>query len=390
MDAHPTDQDAIVIGGGFYGATIASYLVKARGMKRVMLIEREDALLKRASRNNQARIHNGYHYPRSFTTAYRSRVNLRKFVLDWPDAVKRDFIKLYAIAGTNSKVTPKQFERFCHEIGARITNAPASLRALFEPRLVSDVYLVDEFAFDYTHLAQWAARELAATGVDVRLDTRVIAVEGDYGGKLNVALQRNNMVRDSLSCRYLFNCTYSGLNHVGGQFTPTQTRLKHEIAEIALVDMPARIRNYGITLMDGPFFSTLPFPSAGLHSLTHVRYTPHFQWLDEPGADPYARLDAYAKQSRADRMLRDAARYVPALSQARHVESLFEVKTVLSKNEIDDGRPILLEKNPHLPGCYSVLGGKLDNIYDVLEKLDAESIAADAQPERGDMGVTYA
>jgi len=390
MDSHSTDQDAIVIGGGFYGATIASYLVKARGLKRVMLVEREDALLKRASRNNQARIHNGYHYPRSFTTAYRSRVNLRKFVLDWPDAVKRDFIKLYAIAGANSKVTSKQFERFCHEIGARISHPPASLRALFEPRLIADVYLVDEYAFDYTHLSAWAERELAANGVDVLLDTRVVAVEHQEGGKLNVALQRNGIANDPISCRYLFNCTYSGLNHVGGEFTPTQTRLKHEIAEIALVDMPSHLRDYGITLMDGPFFSTLPYPSAGLHSLTHVRYTPHFQWLDEPGADPYARLEAYAKQSRADRMLRDAARYVPALSQARHVESLFEVKTILSKNEIDDGRPILLEKHSHLPGCYSVLGGKLDNIYDVLEKLDAEHFASDAQAEHGNAGVTYA
>jgi hypothetical protein len=32
----------------------------------------------------------------------------------------------------------------------------------------------------------------------------------------------------------------------------------------------------------------------------------------------------------------------------------------------------LFEKHSELPGCYSVLGGKIDNIYDVLEKLDAE------------------
>jgi hypothetical protein len=42
------------------------------------------------------------------------------------------------------------------------------------------------------------------------------------------------------------------------------------------------------------------------------------------------------------------------------------------KNEGDDGRPILFEKHLEMPGCYSVLGGKIDNIYDVLEKLDAE------------------
>jgi hypothetical protein len=57
-----------------------------------------------------------------------------------------------------------------------------------------------------------------------------------------------------------------------------------------------------------------------------------------------------------------------------YVDSLFEVKTVLVKNEGDDGRPILFEKHFKLPGCYSILGGKIDNIYDVFEKLDVEQL----------------
>ena len=73
-----------------------------------------------------------------------------------------------------------------------------------------------------------------------------------------------------------------------------------------------------------------------------------------------------------DRMLRDAGHYLPALLGSEYVDSLFEVKTVLVNNEHDDGRPILFEKHPELPGCYSVLGGKIDNIFDVIEKLDAE------------------
>ena len=36
--------------------------------------------------------------------------------------------------------------------------------------------------------------------------------------------------------------------------------------------------NYGVTIMDGPFMSSIPFPQRNLHSLTHVRYTPHFTW----------------------------------------------------------------------------------------------------------------
>jgi len=77
----------MAIGGGFYGAAIAIYQAKQRGFKNIVLIERDTALLTRASYDNQARVHNGYHYPRSFTTAYRSRINQPKFVHDWPSAV---------------------------------------------------------------------------------------------------------------------------------------------------------------------------------------------------------------------------------------------------------------------------------------------------------------
>ena len=75
-------------------------------------------------------------------------------------------------------------------------------------------------------------------------------------------------------------------------------------------------------------------------------------------------------------MVRDVGRYMPAVLKAKHVDSLCEVKTVLVKNEGDDGRPILFERHQNLPGCYSVLGGKIDNIYDVLETLDAEPLSA--------------
>ena len=97
-------------------------------------------------------------------------------------------------------------------------------------------------------------------------------------------------------------------------------------------------------------------------------------WNDKPGVDPYQKLNDYERATRVDRMVRDAGRYLPAVLDARYVDSLFEVKTVLIKNEIDDARPILFEKHEELPGCYSILGGKIDNIYDVLEKLDEEQI----------------
>ncbi|MES2612708.1 MAG: FAD-dependent oxidoreductase [Pseudomonadota bacterium] len=375
-------HDAIVIGGGFYGVVIAVYLARQRGLRRVALVERESALLRRASYNNQARVHNGYHYPRSFTTAYRSRVNLPAFVRDWGDAVVQDFTKVYAIARRNSKVTARQFERFCQNIGAPTQPAGPALRALFEPRLIEDVFEVQEYAFDAARLAQWAERELRDSGVQVLLGTTVTAVSrGAPGQRLQVTACASDgpdgaaEAAVQLGCQYLFNCSYSGLNHLGGDFPGTQTPLKHEITEMALVDPPAALKGLGVTVMDGPFFSLMPFPARGLHTLSHVRYTPHLHWSDQPGLDPHHRLAAYERASRFDRMLRDVGRYMPAMMSARHMESLFEVKTTLAKNEGDDGRPILFEKHGALPGCYSILGGKIDNIYDAIDKLEREALA---------------
>lgn len=366
------DADAVIIGGGFYGAAIAIYLAKQRGLRRVVLVEKETKLLGRASYHNQARVHNGYHYPRSFTTAFRSRVNLPNFVRDWPDAVKQDFTKLYAISRRNSKVTARQFERFCYQIGAKIQPADAGLRGLFEPRLIEAVFRVEEYAFDATKLAAWAKKELNEAGVEVHLSSRVAAISRGSTQGLVVSTLHGNGGTVSLKCRYVFNCTYSGLNQFAGDFPGTHTRMKQEVTEMALLKVPAVLKDIGVTVMDGPFFSMMPFPAKGLHTLSHVRYTPHFSWQDEAGVDPYKRLEEYDQASRVDRMVRDVGRYLPSVLDASYIDSLFEIKTVLLKNEGDDGRPILFEKHAEIPGCYSVLGGKIDNIYDVLEQLDTE------------------
>ena len=199
MSSLDQDQDAVVIGGGFYGAAIAVYLAKQRGLKRIRLIEREPALLMRASYNNQARVHNGYHYPRSFTTAYRSRVNLPKFVQNWPEAVKQDFTKLYAIARRNSKVNAKQFERFCRSIGSVIQPAPPELRALFEPRMIENVFLVEEYAFDTTKLASWAERELKECGVHVSYQTQVTEISKGVGTSLQVVAETKQGEQELIS-----------------------------------------------------------------------------------------------------------------------------------------------------------------------------------------------
>lgn len=360
--------DAVIIGGGFYGLAIASYLVNTRKLPKVLIIERENALMARASFNNQARVHNGYHYPRSFTTAYRSRINLPKFTQQYGKCVNNTFTKIYAIPVRNSKVTARQFYRFCVEIGAKIAAAPSKISNLFNPRLIKEVYQVEEFAFDATVLKELILAELNNQAEIIMGHTVTEVAQSD--SRISVSYANNtDQTWRQVCCRYLFNCTYSGLNQING-YHDTGADLKHEITELALVDTPSELKNLGITVMDGPFFSIMPFPAASLHTLSHVRYTPHCYWKDRTNQMPYLRLDDDIT-TRSEWMIRDAARYLPIIKDVIYRRSLYEVKTVLLRNEGDDGRPILFARSNRLPGAFSILGGKIDNIFDILEKLDA-------------------
>lgn len=363
----------LIAGGGFYGCAIALHLAR-RGCPGVVVVERERELLARASYRNQARVHGGYHYPRSYLTAYRSRVNEPRFRRDYAFAVVPDFTMLYAIATRHSRVTANQFERFMADIGAPFARAAAAHRALFDPRRVAAVYEVEEAAFDASRLRRHFERALPAAGVDVRCGT---AVAGTTlrGDRVDVVLRDRDGGR-RVEAAQVLNCTYGRLNRnvAGAGLTP----LKHETTEIALVEPPSPLARVGITVMDGPFFSCMPFPAEGCHSLSHVRYTPHGYFVDADGSrDPVAELDAAPPPSRVAYMIADAARYVPLMRGARHLRSLFEVKTVLVRNETDDGRPILLRREAGSPRLLSVLGSKIDNVYDALDALDA-LVPADA------------
>ena len=361
---------AIVIGGGFYGATIAAYLKTVRGFAEVVLLERAGDLLTRSSFANQARVHNGYHYPRSFTTAYRSVVNAPRFAREFGPAIKSDFVHLYALARRNSKVTPRQMERFCLEIGAPLEPAEPELARLFDPARIQRVYRAAESAFDADTLRRLMRARLAAAGVETRFGVEVERVYQTDTGVRIAALAHGQPME--FTADIAFNCTYSGLQSVLPPAPPLP--LKYEIAEMVLVEPPAVLKGLGVTVMDGPFFSLMPFPARDLHTLSHVRYTPHRAWTEAGSSSPYAVLDAYARDSRYDWMIRDAARYLPAIAACQPRASLFEVKTVLVRNEGDDGRPIFFERHAPFGRLVSVLGGKIDNVYDILERLDHEQL----------------
>lgn len=362
----------LVVGGGFFGCSLSVHL-REEANRKVVLLEAGEDLLQRASYSNQARVHNGYHYPRSLLTALRSRVNYPRFLAQFADCVDESFEKYYAISRGFSKVTANQFRILCETIGAPISPAPARVRKMFDAQLVEDVFTVRECAFDSAKLKKRMVVEMGRVGVDVRLRNEALRVRRLPNGDLEVDCKGPGG-EYQVVCKRVFNCTYSRINRLLEASGLPMIPLKHELTEISLVEVPESIKNLGITVMCGPFFSVMPFPSRGLHSFSHVRYTPHCQWQDAPGQpymDPYEVLASRRRRSNFVRMVADAKRYMPVLAGCKQIDYLLEVKTVLPRSEVDDSRPILFRKDQGLPGLNCIMGAKIDNVFDMIEYVSA-------------------
>ena len=368
-----TIYDAVVIGGGFFGCMIAKSLVTSKGFRKVKIIERESELLARASRWNQARVHAGFHYPRDRVTAYRSQKSLARFNTAYPHAVSENHTALYAIARRGSKVNARTFVNRMNRIGARLATARKEHLSLFSESQIEAVFEVHEPVFDAHRLRQAVAEEIAELNIETDYESEVIHVNPASGVSETIAIKGETPIR-TLS-KYVFNCSYGGFVSENESNGVSKTPIKHEECQIALLNPPTALRDLAITVMDGPFFSVMPFPMLGCVSLSHVRYTPRPSQFLEKDSNFFREVGAPTDFGRTQRMLLDASRYVPLIKRSELIGVFQENKTIMANSEKNDDRPIFFARSSINSHWFTVIGAKIDTVFDaieVLEKLELE------------------
>ena len=121
--------DRIIIGAGLYGLYSALFCCK-KGQK-VIVLECDDAPFKRATYINQARVHQGYHYPRSISTALKSAGYFERFNKDYAFCVNKEFDQIYATSSQYSWSDGKQFKAFCKAAASKLEfETPSNLRTV--------------------------------------------------------------------------------------------------------------------------------------------------------------------------------------------------------------------------------------------------------------------
>lgn len=367
--------DFAIIGGGIFGVYAALYL--ARQGQSVCLIEKETALFRKASIVNQARLHSGYHYPRSVATARMSDDNKARFTAEHRDFINTGFEKYYAIDRFGSFTDSQQFERFC-----KFINIPCErikMHPLFNFERIEALYKTEEYSFDPILIANFYRRRLETEKkVTTMLQTAVIRAEAG-NNRWELSLQRAGESETiDITADQVINATYAGSNSVNALFGVEDIPLMHEISEMAFLTSP-QLTNIGLTVMDGPFGSLMPYGLSGLLSLSSVIYTHHkVSYANLPAFDcqplqntcrpdflsdcntcPVKPRSNYAK------MIAQMRQYFSEAVTFQYFTSFFTIKSKLKANHIDDGRPTeisLLKENPRF---YCIFAGKINSIYEI-------------------------
>lgn len=369
----------IIIGAGLYG--LYSALFCAQRGENVIVLEYDNAPFKRATYINQARVHMGYHYPRSYSTAIKSAGYFERFNKDYGFCVHSKFDQVYATSDAFSWTNAEQFKKFCEAAKIRCDEVP--VEKYFNEEMCDGAFLTEEYTYDAQILKKYFLDELLKYN-NIKLC---------YGVRISKLSRCENLYEvelesgEKLYSGFVLNATYASTNQIIGKCQGIEEEkfgIKYELCEIILCDVNDKLHGTGITVMDGPFFSIMPFGKTGLHSLTSVTFTPHMASFDKVPTFPCQKgskgfcsttqlgncNDCIAKPETAwSYMSNLAKKYLKEEYGFQYKESLFSMKPILKASEIDDSRPTVIKVHTTEPTFVSVLSGKINTVYDLDEIL---------------------
>ncbi len=343
----------------------------------MLLVEKERELFKKASIVNQARLHGGYHYPRSVATALMSDDNKARFTEEHRPFILFDFEKYYAIDRYGSLTDAAQFERFCEFIGIRCERVDG--HPLFNYDRLEALYLTTEYTFDPVLIGEYYKQKVAAeTAIEVRPFTQIKKAE-IVGSNWHIKLQGlENEAIETIEAKSVINATYAQSNALNRLFGLPDIDLMHEISEMAFTTSP-QLKNIGLTVMDGQFGSLMPYGLSGMLSLSSVAYTHHKVSYDNlpkfdcqqinPKCRPDFTEDCNTCPARPPsnyrKMLGQIRQYFSEQVEIDYHYSLFTIKSKLKANFIDDGRPTEISCLRRSPDFFCIFAGKINSIYEI-------------------------
>lgn len=310
-----------ILGAGWYGCSIG--LALHRAGHDVEIHETSSRIFSGASGNIPARLHLGFHYPRSRVTRAACLDHYYAFMERYGALTRGVPINLYAIARDESLVDFDQYRRTLIGEVEFVTVIPEEygLEHCEGALLTAERHILSDRARDFF---------MDELGSIIHLNAPASMVPG--------------------AKEVIIDCTFAAEDAAGVD--------RYEPCLVLLLEGPV---DRAVTIMDGPFCSLYPWDEArGLSSLSSARYTPFSKECRSYG-EARALLDGLSPADitqRAEWMLDSMARFYPAIRDYRIAENRLSIRA-MPKSGADSRLVDVVRVNPHL---IRVRAGKIDAV----------------------------
>ncbi len=267
-----------VIGGGFYGCHIALSL-KEDGYD-VELHEMRGELMHGASGGIPARLHQGFHYPRSRMTRAACLEHNGEFLERYGHLTRNVPVNIYAIADQESMVDYQQY--------IQTLRNEVSFIEIYDPLEYGLLNVEGAVLTGERHIITDWAKEYFEEQL-----SEIVTYNIEPG------------VMDDRKWDWTIDCTFCAKESSGVD--------RYEPCLVVLLDGPT---DRAITIMDGPFGSIYPWnEEENLSSLSSAKWTPFSKkcksWTDARQLLRGLRASEIQQQTRS--MIDDMARFYPAI-----------------------------------------------------------------------------
>ncbi len=340
----------VVVGSGFFGSCIALILSKRH---KIDLYESQKSIMQGATRANQLRFHNGYHYPRSNKTLQNIKNTKNSFIKYFSSRFFGKTYNYYAIADVNSKTNYKKYINF-------LKKNRLKYKIIKQSKLgkISNLIKVNEKNLNYFKIKKYISEKIKKNK------------------NIKLLLNKNINIKDLNKYDKAIIATYSNNNTILKKLNITNLKKRrYELVEKIIIKLPKKYLNKSFVVLDGHFVCVDPYLGTNFHLLSDVKNSkievlkssilPTFKdkrkKLINKGIVKNRRISNFNK------FISHSSKFLHFLNQAKYIGSYYVVRTIKINKEKDDER---LGEVKNYGKIISVLSGKWNSCINTANFID--------------------
>ena len=248
-----------IIGGGFYGCYIAKKIKENFKNINIEIYEKNRDLITGAGKNNQYRLHLGFHYPRSFETIKQTQEGSKIFINEFKNFISKPKKNIYLIH-KKSLINFVSYKNIFKKLKIHFEELNLkNINFLKDPEIYQGAINTKEQVILLDKLIP-SLKKIVKTNCNINYKNEIKKINSKTG---EIFDQKNKIKKFD----YIINTTYTNPN-LG---LKKKYKIKYEIA--GMVKIKNTLKNTAVTIMDGPFISLYP-RNNNEASISSVKFTP--------------------------------------------------------------------------------------------------------------------